>query len=123
MSRLNIFRQLTDFNSIKVRLRPLSVVYLLSILLHFNSIKVRLRPMSSFSYLIIRLFQFHKGSIKTPKASIIGLSPANFNSIKVRLRHTIGGQSISTHVFQFHKGSIKTYEFFFVPYHQIISIP
>ena len=55
---------------------------------NFNSIKVRLKPITAGAHLIGGLlFQFHKGTIKTPKSD-------------PRISRFIG--------FQFHKGTIKT---------------
>ena len=56
-----------------------------------------------------RLFQFHKGTIKTCQSSRSTNDNLNFNSIKVRLK-PIGAASASSHTptFQFHKGTIKT---------------
>ena len=55
------------FNSIKVQLKLLYLVHLLTILLNFNSIKVQLKLMRYANYpKDIVTFQFHKGTIKTP---------------------------------------------------------
>ena len=60
-------------------------------------------------YITIALFQFHKGTIKT----VGGLTPSerksNFNSIKVRLKQIgVCDEIIGVPSFQFHKGTIKT---------------
>ena len=56
---------------------------------NFNSIKVQLKLQTEKRYLLICLFQFHKGTIRTN-----GLLPSvglrsNFNSIKVRLEQLL----------------------------------
>ena len=76
----------------------------------FNSIKVRLKHTSlcdkSKAFLS---FQFHKGTIKTQtgckesKSCLI-----DFNSIKVRLKLNWTSEEEGLKVFQFHKGTIKT---------------
>ena len=53
----------------------------------FNSIKVRLRPSEKANDIVLDLFQFHKGSIKTSTYAAIRSDILYFNSIKVRLRH------------------------------------
>ena len=60
-----ILHEQTNFNSIKVRLRRPSGSSSTSPLDYFNSIKVRLRQNVDLPYIIVSLFQFHKGSIKT----------------------------------------------------------
>ena len=55
-----------------------------------------------------KIFQFHKGSIKTQMHAVYGTNVTNFNSIKVRLRQHMCFVEDNNHVFQFHKGSIKT---------------
>ena len=43
---------------------------------HFNSIKVRLEPLSASSVSISTPFQFHKGTIRTiPSAVVVSASP------------------------------------------------
>ena len=60
---------------------------------------------------LIILFQFHKGTIKTALRLSLDYSPdIHFNSIKVRLKLAYEYySSISKITFQFHKGTIKTY--------------
>ena len=58
---------------------------------------------------IHRQFQFHKGTIKTRKKSLIFATIPHFNSIKVRLKLINVLRSAATIGFQFHKGTIKTY--------------
>ena len=59
---------------------------LLILILNFNSIKVQLKPYQQHKGLIDKLFQFHKGTIKTPVDA--------FQHVRIK--------------FQFHKGTIKT---------------
>ena len=62
--------------------------------------------MPSSSYL---LFQFHKGTIRTPCCYIITLATSNFNSIKVQLEPEVCCTRLdSDSIFQFHKGTIRT---------------
>ena len=74
----------------------------------FNSIKVRLRLSAAIGAAGGLLFQFHKGSIKTPSKVEGIVTRPNFNSIKVRLRQLAGALEPAKTIFQFHKGSIKT---------------
>ena len=54
------------FNSIKVRLEPYDDLNVPAVRVpNFNSIKVRLEPRMIVQSLFIRLFQFHKGTIRT----------------------------------------------------------
>ena len=53
----------------------------------FNSIKVRLEQKISEEEAIKKLFQFHKGTIRTAAGRERRNSGRNFNSIKVRLEH------------------------------------
>ena len=75
------------FNSIKVRLEHASASSLASSIVYFNSIKVRLELNFGCIEFRLRLFQFHKGAIRTP----------------CRL-----ATSSSALLFQFHKGAIRT---------------
>ena len=69
---------------------------------HFNSIKVRLKPVICSNTSASKLFQFHKGTIKT----------------------VMGTLNVQTHgIFQFHKGTIKTSKTTSVASLAIISIP
>ena len=54
--------------------------------LYFNSIKVRLKLYTDKQENATRLFQFHKGTIKTLLIPTLLMLIANFNSIKVRLK-------------------------------------
>ena len=53
---------------------------------NFNSIKVRLRPLQIVVADHLLRFQFHKGSIKTRSSDGRAGQSVYFNSIKVRLR-------------------------------------
>ena len=75
------------FNSIKVRLERIRPTIHQRREGHFNSIKVRLELSSLFAFLLFRLFQFHKGAIRTCSLSIKAIAMYHFNSIKVRLEH------------------------------------
>ena len=79
-----------NFNSIKVRLElPLSLhAYLQQ---HFNSIKVRLEQSAGKLEIAVvrRLFQFYKGTIRTPTLNGARKVLTDFNSIKVRLEHQL----------------------------------
>ena len=54
------------------------------------------------------LFQFHKGTIRTPKDEPQQTQESYFNSIKVRLEHYPLMLQMMLLVFQFHKGTIRT---------------
>ena len=54
-----------DFNSIKVRLKRMTIMLLRLQVMHFNSIKVRLKPNGDTHQFKVMKFQFHKGTIKT----------------------------------------------------------
>ena len=54
-----------NFNSIKVRLKRYPERRHRCCHRHFNSIKVRLKLNAAVNSIYIRLFQFHKGTIKT----------------------------------------------------------
>ncbi len=51
----------------------------------FNSIKVQLEPMFSPSSILLSVFQFHKGTIRTSAKVARVTSLFHFNSIKVQL--------------------------------------
>ena len=55
--------------------------------MNFNSIKVRLEPIVLLIIADYRLFQFHKGTIRTMEYIFAGTGYMHFNSIKVRLEH------------------------------------
>ena len=75
---------------------------------YFNSIKVRLELISlmyaDFGY----LFQFHKGTIRTKSLTVPLVPLLNFNSIKVRLELKVVIYACTLALFQFHKGTIRT---------------
>ena len=77
----------TNFNSIKVRLKPSAYADASDPLCDFNSIKVRLKHPVQQNAVNANEFQFHKGTIKTFGADT---------------------QSVLNNTFQFHKGTIKT---------------
>ena len=54
------------------------------------------------------LFQFHKGTIKTPLHFLPCWLHLYFNSIKVRLKQVMMYRNMLLTTFQFHKGTIKT---------------
>ena len=57
----------------------------------------------------MRLFQFHKGTIKTNDLDELAFDDKYFNSIKVRLKHVLILKNKHKGAeFQFHKGTIKT---------------
>ena len=91
-----------NFNSIKVRLKLVSIKYMDNSVLDFNSIKVRLKPIISGQDNSGTTFQFHKGTIKTPMVML---------SISFSIR------------FQFHKGTIKTKKGMLHSDDNYISIP
>ena len=86
-SRVNSVEK--KFNSIKVRLERLFDLLLCLCLPYFNSIKVRLEPARRLRSILVGLFQFHKGTIRTICLSIMTKFVIYFNSIKVRLEHSL----------------------------------
>ena len=78
----------------------------------FNSIKVQLEQcMLKDVQMLARMFQFHKGSIRTIIASVYAKPGTfGFNSIKVQLELTVASHETACVEFQFHKGSIRTSE-------------
>ena len=77
-------------------------------IVHFNSIKVRLEPQIGSSGYSAKIFQFHKGAIRTSPFQVPPHHFLNFNSIKVRLEHDIPFLLNHGQIFQFHKGAIRT---------------
>ena len=75
---------------------------------YFNSIKVRLKHKFSERVSMFTLFQFHKGTIKTPVSRRFLVKSLHFNSIKVRLKLPAQRNIAEMTIFQFHKGTIKT---------------
>ena len=57
---------------------------------------------------LTRVFQFHKGAIKTGDGAAAKAGAVNFNSIKVRLKPSTSSFLGRGRLFQFHKGAIKT---------------
>ena len=55
-----------------------------------------------------KIFQFHKGTIRTILPRILHLCLTYFNSIKVQLELTIDDALLAIPEFQFHKGTIRT---------------
>ena len=86
-----------NFNSIKVRLRRPAPAVIAAPIQYFNSIKVRLRLCYCNRNLLVIIFQFHKGSIKTHTYRDDCGFLRYFNSIKVRLRRFLaqGGLSVA----------------------------
>ena len=70
-----------------------------------------------------KLFQFHKGTIKTYVQDALQSSKQNFNSIKVRLKQLTQDSALLEKLFQFHKGTIKTYQGNLLICQYPISIP
>ena len=56
---------LADFNSIKVRLEHAVGFAFLPCIINFNSIKVRLEQQARAVDVVMLIFQFHKGAIRT----------------------------------------------------------
>ena len=81
---------------------------LLCVVSNFNSIKVRLEPVKEIPRDHHDLFQFHKGTIRTPSLNFSIFQVFHFNSIKVRLEPTHLAFGAATALFQFHKGAIRT---------------
>ena len=113
---------------------------------NFNSIKVRLKPSEDFRLsALLSSFQFHKGTIKTRPRNCLRIALTYFNSIKVRLKHDaryllrtkmcyfnsikVRLKPFATLIpykactFQFHKGTIKTVCEILRTSHMLISIP
>ena len=98
------------FNSIKVQLELEEVKDKVKNFDYFNSIKVQLEHVDFQSQVEAHLFQFHKGTIRTPTWLCVISSSVYFNSIKVQLELVMRlGWHNSVLVFQFHKGTIRTY--------------
>ena len=110
----SVLSSLCDFNSIKVRLEPTPSAISTSSSPYFNSIKVRLEPPIDQQPDEQRLFQFHKGTIRTSDGRQREMEDFyNFNSIKVRLELYDGERVFyGVNGFQFHKGTIRTMCYF-----------
>ena len=78
------------------------------IFLNFNSIKVQLKLESVLNTFRKKLFQFHKGTIKTVRLINPLSLVLHFNSIKVQLKLDKLCTFANAIRFQFHKGTIKT---------------
>ena len=76
---------LINFNSIKVRLEQPPRWLRRFYHANFNSIKVRLERNLVHQMHFLKLFQFHKGTIRTEQGLWTNEKSRNFNSIKVRL--------------------------------------
>ena len=98
---------------------------------YFNSIKVQLELKNSSKTIVVMLFQFHKGTIRTGRTECfpnvfkvfqfhkgtIRTTPdfirfaayINFNSIKVQLELILTLKICLLLIFQFHKGTIRTF--------------
>ena len=73
---------------------------------HKGTIKTKRFTMISTVFL---KFQFHKGTIKTNLEMLNISNDSNFNSIKVQLKQAHFNVNVSSLMsFQFHKGTIKT---------------
>ena len=98
-----------DFNSIKVRLKQEyekrkreNRIFQF----HKGTIKTSALKNGVFEPLS---FQFHKGTIKTTEHQLEKFNKENFNSIKVRLKPAASVNPVAApSSFQFHKGTIKT---------------
>ena len=111
------------FNSIKVRLEPLSP-FLRKFIVGFQFHKGTIRTtFLLYLFSVSSPFQFHKGTIRTNERVPGTRTPGSFNSIKVRLEHSGTSTTTAEQAFQFHKGTIRT--FFFPRSHQWerVSIP
>ena len=97
--------------------------------MNFNSTMVRLKVVAIISSIIVAIFQFHYGSVKSAGDAILSLrywrfqfhygsvkrhlcantAPAdfNFNSTMVRLKETWKSRCVNVTEFQFHYGSVK----------------
>ena len=62
-----------------------------AMLAYFNSIKVQLKHKTRVSTLTDKLFQFHKGTIKTLSFLNLLFYLLHFNSIKVQLKRAHNG--------------------------------
>ena len=97
------------FNSIKVRLEHLNYAQAKNAYANFNSIKVRLELGETFNQVSpFKLFQFHKGAIRTKRFWLVIITCSYFNSIKVRLELINSLMLQLFPKFQFHKGAIRT---------------
>ena len=80
-------------------------------LFQFHKGAIRTVP-QGINVLYSEKFQFHKGAIRTISALSSAFTLPNFNSIKVRLeRYSPRLQHAGIPEFQFHKGAIRTLHF------------
>ena len=102
-------QDLSDFNSIKVRLEPKYGAdeegWRMLFQFHKGTIRTDNSPHTKTLY---REFQFHKGTIRTRRRRCAPMLEMNFNSIKVRLELEALVSAATSIVFQFHKGTIRT---------------
>ena len=98
----------SNFNSIKVRLEQQKGFPMKYFYNNFNSIKVRLELPNLLLLRRLSRFQFHKGTIRTPMPLVSQNLQAHFNSIKVRLEPRCKFSLRHYLIFQFHKGTIRT---------------
>ena len=113
-----------NFNSIKVRLERIFNLPLADSYKNFNSIKVRLEllPIDDDKY--IKLFQFHKGTIRTNEVEFLDGSIRIFQFHKGTIRTTQSAPGIAApSPFQFHKGTIRTSNQITTINNRQISIP
>ena len=81
--------------------------------MYFNSIKVRLEHALRGIRNGVRLFQFHKGTIRTNHFSLLIISILYFNSIKVRLeRHDFSMRGMSS--FDFNSIKVRLEHEYFI---------
>ena len=93
----------------KGTIRTQIVVFLFMLRLYFNSIKVRLEPLTNITKKFREIFQFHKGTIRTVSKTLHTPQNSEFQFHKgtIRTEHqSIGVCRIIE--FQFHKGTIRT---------------
>ena len=108
----------------KVRLKQSLARYTFVLAEGFNSMKVRLKPVSSELQLDETEFQFHEGPIKTEDRTKYQVYSARFNSMKVRLKRRICANVLGfATLFQFHEGPIKTPASLPLVLPRLVSIP
>ena len=106
---LTLLLNISNFNSIKVRLKLLALAYPYGTC-RFQFHKGTIKTSLSWQERRVRQgFQFHKGTIKTVVVDDLEAAKDYFNSIKVRLKlEDAEDDEIVITWFQFHKGTIKT---------------
>ena len=102
----------------------LRLVLAVTLLRYFNSIKVRLEPLEDEYVTAASSFQFHKGTIRTPKHDDYKSIFIGFQFHKGTIR-TIGSAigAGANLLFQFHKGTIRTRRKSRKYLKKVISIP